>query len=75
MVIEKTLLPNPEFTYPACIAGERSAPPEDVGGAGGYADFLEAIANPDHEEHQATLEWAGGRFDPEAFSAKWFFYA
>lgn len=68
VVIEKTLPPNPELIYPVCIAGERSAPPEDVGGAGGYADFLEAIANPDHEDHDANLEWVGGRFDPEAFS-------
>jgi Plasmid pRiA4b ORF-3-like protein len=68
VVLEKTLVPNPESIYPACIAGERSAPPEDVGGAGGYAEFPEAIADPDHEEHDATLEWVGGHFDPEAFS-------
>lgn len=68
VVIEKRLAPNPELIYPVCIAGERSAPPEDVGGAGGYADFLEAIADPDHEDHDANLEWMGGLFDPEAFS-------
>ena len=68
VIIEKVLAPDPELTYPVCIAGERSAPPEDVGGAGGYADLLEAIANPEHEDHDANLEWVGGRFDPEAFS-------
>jgi hypothetical protein len=28
---------------------------------------LEAIGDPDHEEHESMLEWVGGRFDPEAF--------
>jgi len=68
LLLEKTLPPAPETIYPACIAGERSTPPEDVGGAGGYAELLEAIADPDHEDHDANLEWLGGQFDPEAFS-------
>jgi hypothetical protein len=33
----------------------------------GYSDFLEAIRNPKHEEHERMLEWIGGRFDPEEF--------
>jgi Plasmid pRiA4b ORF-3-like protein len=68
LVLEKTLAPDLGTIYPACIAGERSAPPEDVGGADSYAEFLDAIANPNHEDHDAMLEWAGGYFDPDAFS-------
>jgi Plasmid pRiA4b ORF-3-like protein len=60
VVLEKTGSADPEAIYPACIAGERSAPPENVGGAGGYAEFLEAISDPNHEDHDAMLEWAGG---------------
>jgi hypothetical protein len=33
----------------------------------GYADLLETIMDPKHEEYESTLEWLGGRFDPEAF--------
>ena len=54
--------------YPVCVDGERNCPPEDVGGVWGYAEFLEAIANPKHEEHDRMLEWSG-RFDPEEFDA------
>ena len=53
--------------YPRCIAGARACPPEDVGGYGGYADFLEAWLDPDHEDHQANRRWAGRKFDPEYF--------
>ncbi len=54
---------------PRCKGGSRACPPEDCGGPGGYAYFLEAIADPEHEEHLSMLEWAGGDFDPEEFDA------
>ena len=56
--------------YPVCLDGSRACPPEDVGGAWGYAEFLEAIAEPKHERHGELLEWIGGEFDPEKFDAK-----
>jgi hypothetical protein len=52
---------------PICLAGENAAPPEDVGGPPGYAEFLEALADPRHEQHEEMLEWVGGVFDPRAF--------
>jgi hypothetical protein len=53
--------------HAVCLGGENACPPEDVGGVPGYAEFLSAIADPRHEEHDALLEWAGGAFDPLAF--------
>jgi hypothetical protein len=50
--------------------GKRACPPEDCGGPWGYEEFLAAIANPDHEEHEEWLEWAGGEFNPEYFDPK-----
>ena len=49
------------------MAGERACPPEDVGVTGGYQDFVAAIANPEHEEHESLLVWVGGAFDPRGF--------
>lgn len=51
--------------YPACTAGGRACPPEDCGGVWGYGELLAAIADPDHDEHDALMEWVGGAFDPE----------
>ena len=50
-----------------CVAGENACPPEDVGGALRYAEFLVAIADPGHEEHESFREWSGGQFDPKRF--------
>ncbi len=58
---------EPGVRYPRCIAGKRACPPEDCGGPWGYGEFVEAIQNPQHEQHEELLEWVGGEFDPEAF--------
>ncbi len=67
ITVEKILPREAGKRYPLCVAGERARPPEDCGGVWGYGDFLEAIQDPEHEEHDAMLEWIGGSFDPEAF--------
>ena len=67
IVLEKILSPDPKTRYHRCLDGARACPPEDCGGIYGYADFLEAIRNPEHEEHEEMLEWIGGEFDPEEF--------
>lgn len=67
VVVEKILDADPGVRYPVCLGGARARPPEDCGGIFGYADFLEAIRDPKHEQHDEMLEWIGGEFDPEAF--------
>lgn len=54
---------------PGCVGGEGACPPEDCGGVGGYADLLEALADPRHREHESMRTWVGDRlqsFDQEA---------
>lgn len=53
---------------PCCVEGQRSCPPEDVGGVWGYEEFLSAIGDAEHEEHEQYLEWVGDDFDPEEFN-------
>ena len=67
IVFETVLPPDSNTRYPFCLEGARACPPEDCGGVRGYEYFLEAIFDPDHEEHDEMLEWVGGEFDPEKF--------
>ncbi len=52
--------------YPLCLQGQRACPPDGVGGVAGYQEYLEAMADFDHEQHEGFMEWRG-RFDPETF--------
>lgn len=67
ILLEKVLQIDPAVQYPRCLGGARACPPEDCGGVHGYANFLEAISDPEHEEHDEYLDWVGGEFDPEKF--------
>ena len=55
---------------PLCLDGAGACPPEDVGGARGYRDFLWANKYPKHEQHKSFLDWAGGLFNPKAFDRR-----
>lgn len=55
--------------YPLCVGGENSAPPEGVGGAHGYNDFLRCLARPNSPEGVEALQWIGGHWDVTAFSS------
>ena len=57
-------------SYGAAVveAGARACPPEDSGGAYGYQEFLDGLANnPKDDEVKSFLVWAGKDFDPNLF--------
>ena len=53
--------------YAVCLDGQNACPPEDCGGVGGYAELLEVLADPSHDEHDDLMQWVGGPFDPAFF--------
>jgi hypothetical protein len=67
ITVEALLPADVTSVTPLCIAGANACPPEDVGGIPGYVDFLDILGDPSHDEHQETLEWCGGGFDPAVF--------
>ena len=70
VVLEKILPFDKQTDLPKCIKGERECPPEDCGGVCGYQEFLQAIQNSSHPEHENMLEWVDDEFDPEYFDLK-----
>ncbi|MFY1633056.1 plasmid pRiA4b ORF-3 family protein [Solwaraspora sp. WMMB335] len=67
VLVEDVSLPEPDVRYPLCAAGASACPPEDVGGAFGYAEFRAATADPEHPRHAEMAAWIGPRFDPDVF--------
>ena len=64
--VEKAVA-RPAGTYPRMVAGNRACPPEDCGGPYGYANLLEILANPAHEEYEDMITWAGKTWHAEKF--------
>ena len=51
--------------YPICLSAVGDAPPEDVGGTYGYAEFLRILDEPNDPEYEDTKTWAEGmRYRP-----------
>lgn len=69
IVIETVEPADPDVDYPVFAGGERTAPPEDVGGPTGFMDFCEAMANRRHPQHKDMVRWYGGPFHPTEFGA------
>lgn len=63
-----------DIDYPRFVSGERRGPPEDVGGAPGFEQFLKVIKNRKHPEHEDAMNWYvegyGEPFDPVVFDER-----
>ena len=54
----ENIIDDCEEELPVLLSGEGDSPPEDVGGPGGFAEFLDIIADPEHEEYENMIQWA-----------------
>lgn len=67
LVLEKILPAETAGAVPRCVAGGGACPPEDCGGAGGYAALLEALRDPKCDRHEEAVEFMPEGFDPAVF--------
>lgn len=67
IILEKIEKNELDKNVPICLAGKNNCPPEDCGGVWGYANMLEVLKNPDHEEYEEYFDWLGVDFDPKYF--------
>ena len=65
--VEKRLKQEEGLAHPVCLAGARSAPPQDCGGAGGYLENLKVLKNPKAPGYEDVVEWMGEDWDSECF--------
>ena len=66
--LEAAFVADSFATYPRLVGGARSCPPEDCGGVRGYANLLEILLDPEHEDFEQMRTWVGPRFNAEVFS-------
>lgn len=73
--VEKTLADDDGGgQLPRCTAGRGAAPVEDSGGTAGWANIVQAVNDPRHEDHKEYREWLGmlpgDTLDPTAFDVE-----
>ncbi|TYP71100.1 DUF6155 family protein [Paenibacillus methanolicus] len=56
-----------EPTYPVCLGGERSCPPENAGGVAGYDEKLAVLSDKTHPDYADIVRWMPKDFGAEAF--------
>jgi hypothetical protein len=67
LTVEDVFSADPDEHYPACVAGQRACPPEDVGGAYGFSELLAALEDPVTAHRAALRAWLGRDYDPDQF--------
>ena len=67
VVVEGIMAVTPYNDWPLCLTGENACPPEDIGGPGGFEDFVQSMADPEDDDHFPNWTWHGGPFDPKGF--------
>jgi hypothetical protein len=65
--VERLIDPEPGILYPCLIEAKGRRPRTLVG----YAEFLEAIADPKHERHRELKEWFADDFNPHVVDVDW----
>jgi hypothetical protein len=64
--IERIIPALPGVDPMSLIDATGACPPEDIGGPWGYQEFIEALADPNHERHEELIEWWGSdQFDAD----------
>lgn len=59
VLFEKVLERDPKKSYPTCLAGKNTCPPEDCGGTCGYERLLHAMKNHQTPEEMQLRDWLG----------------
>ena len=67
VVVEEVARTPIGLKFAVCLNGANACPPEDSGGPWGYKTMLEALSNPNHEDHEQYASWLNKPFDATTF--------
>jgi len=67
VTVESLVWSPTALKFAVCLDGQNACPPDDIGGPSGFSEFLEALAEPMHDDHRSYLEWIGFPYDPKRF--------
>lgn len=56
ITLEKLIQGSAE-RWPKLLEAKGQRPPEDVGGEGGFDEYMKIVSDPDHPDHEHMLEW------------------
>jgi hypothetical protein len=70
VLVERADTIRPALKFAVCLDGANACPPEDCGGTGGYADLLEALANPGPQGARALPAVGGRRLQPRGLRSR-----
>lgn len=64
IIVTKVRPGEPGVSYPHYVGGEWACPPEDCGGIPGFYNMLDALADPEHPDHDEVAGYLDG-WDPK----------
>jgi hypothetical protein len=68
ITVESVERADPALTYPRCVTGRRTCPPEDCGGPWGFDELMRALGDEKHPDHEMYREWIPVDYDPARFN-------
>ena len=52
------VIANSHNRFPILLESNGERPPEDVGGPGGYEEYLRIVSDPESPEYESVVEWS-----------------
>jgi len=70
LVLERIIEEPASLEKRCCLEGNGACPPEDSGGVPSYEEWLKALKDPGHPDHEEAVKWLGSDYDPSIFECQ-----
>lgn len=70
LVLERIIADPTSLEKLSCLDGRGACPPEDSGGVSAYEEWLKALKDTGHPDHEDAVEWLGVDYDSSRFDCQ-----